>query len=832
MAFIVATALVLPSGFAVAQAVIHVDDDASPGGDGATWATAYNSLSTALATAQPGDQIWTAAGTYVGNFTLTLSVELYGGFDGTETELTQRDWTANRTILDGNASGSVVTAPPGATATTRIDGFTITNGWTSEGGGMLLVSSSPTITNNLIAVNGASDDGGGLYLDNSSPAIVRNTIIGNTVILGNGGGMVLLSSSPTIVNNIISGNFTYHRGGGLYLASSAPTIANNTITGNGADWYGGGVCLENSSPTVTNNTVTGNAAGRGAGGLYLAGSPTVVNTIVAFNSSGVYRVGGTAALRSNCVYGNGAYDYLGIADPTGTDGNISADPRLGDPRHGNVRIHPDSPCVAAGSNADAWGARDIDGEPRIQPLGGTVDIGADESDGTVPAKGPYTIVRVSNTGDDYNDGSSWPLAKRTVQGGIDAASAMGGEVWVAGGTYEECIALRPYAYVYGGFGGFETARQERDHLVNVTILDARQQGSVVTARAGHGVLGRVDGFIMTGGLAPDGGGLLLRNPSPTIANNIITDNAADYNGGGLYVEACSPTVANNTIRNNAADYGGGLYLAASSATISNCAIASNGAANAGGGLCLTSAAATIRNSTMTDNTAGTGGALYLAGSGATIANTIVAFNSSGAFLAYGNPPALQYDCVFGNTQYDYSGIADPAGIAGNISADPMFARLPDPGLDGEWGTGDDDVGDLQLLAGSPCVDTGDNAAVPADAADLDGDGETDESVPIDLAGSLRFVDDPNAPDTGAGAPPIVDMGAYERLPGDCGGEGGMARDGALNLADYAGFGLCVVAADVQPPELCQCFDLDGSGLVDLPDFAVFQVTFTGGGQQE
>jgi hypothetical protein len=122
--------------------------------------------------------------------------------------------------------------------------------------------------------------------------------------------------------------------------------------------------------------------------------------------------------------------------------------------------------------------------------------------------------------------------------------------------------------------------------------------------------------------------------------------------------------------------------------------------------------------------------------------------------------------------------------------------------------------------------------VPADATDLDGDEDTTESVPIDLAGALRFVDDPNAPDTGDGAPPIVDMGAYERLPGDCGGKGGMARDGRVDLADYAGLVLCVVAADVQPPELRQCFDLDASGLVDLSDFGVFQVTFTGDGHQD
>ena len=62
-------------------AVRYVDDDAAPNGDGLSWATAYDSLATALTEAQGGDQVWVAAGTYVGNFTLALEVEVYGEKD-------------------------------------------------------------------------------------------------------------------------------------------------------------------------------------------------------------------------------------------------------------------------------------------------------------------------------------------------------------------------------------------------------------------------------------------------------------------------------------------------------------------------------------------------------------------------------------------------------------------------------------------------------------------------------------------------------------------------------------------------------------------------------
>jgi hypothetical protein len=75
-----------------------------------------------------------------------------------------------------------------------------------------------------------------------------------------------------------------------------------------------------------------------------------------------------------------------------------------------------------------------------------------------------------------------------------------------------------------------------------------------------------------------------------------------------------------------------------------------------------------------------------------------------------------------------------------------------------------EVHDYRLSSDSPCIDAGDNTAVPVDANDLDRDGDTSEPIPVDLAGNLRFTDDTNVPDTGnpLNNGPIVDMGAYER----------------------------------------------------------------------
>jgi hypothetical protein len=104
-----------------------------------------------------------------------------------------------------------------------------------------------------------------------------------------------------------------------------------------------------------------------------------------------------------------------------------------------------------------------------------------------------------------------------------------------------------------------------------------------------------------------------------------------------------------------------------------------------------------------------------------------------------------------------------AGGVGNSSNNPMFVDVD--GADNIVGTADDN---LRLMPGSPAIDAGDNEALPADLADLDGDLNTTEALPLDLDGELRRVDDPlTDPDPGnAGSlgVPIVDMGAHEFAP--------------------------------------------------------------------
>jgi len=145
---------------------------------------------------------------------------------------------------------------------------------------------------------------------------------------------------------------------------------------------------------------------------------------------------------------------------------------------------------------------------------------------------------------------------------------------------------------------------------------------------------------------------------------------------------------------------------------------------------------------------------------------------------------------------------------GNIDTDPVFSWMLDPDPDGRRGTGND-VGDVRLAAGSPCVDTGDNQSIPPDTADLDHDGDTAESIPIDLDGHARVLCD------------TVDMGAYESGIGD------HQCDRDVDLDDFTAWDTCMTGPGSGPYDIvCQPFDFDYDGDVDLTDFAGLQVQFT------
>jgi len=153
-------------------------------------------------------------------------------------------------------------------------------------------------------------------------------------------------------------------------------------------------------------------------------------------------------------------------------------------------------------------------------------------------------------------------------------------------------------------------------------------------------------------------------------------------------------------------------------------------------------------------------------------------------ILWGNTASWEHPQIFeddgGQVSVTHSCVEGGWPGTGNFDDDPMLADAD--GSDDVFGTADDDV--HLLDPDSPCIDAGDNSAVPADAVDLDGDGDTSEPIPIDLDGNARIRNHPCVPDTGMGGLRVVDVGVFEiqyPLRSD------LDEDGDVDLADFALF---------------------------------------------
>ncbi len=210
----------------------------------------YTTIQAAVDAASGGDVILVAPGTYTGTGDEVVDT------DGKAITI-KASGTPGETIIDGEGARGVVLCGSGEGADTIIEGFTITGGFASAGGGISCSSSSPTITGCTISDNTAS------Y----------------------GGGISCSSSDPTISGCTISNNTTSQGGGGISCSSSSPTLTDCTITGNTASGWGGGIyCTNSSNPTITDCTISDNTATYDGGGIYCYSNPTLTDTVVCGNA--------------------------------------------------------------------------------------------------------------------------------------------------------------------------------------------------------------------------------------------------------------------------------------------------------------------------------------------------------------------------------------------------------------------------------------------------------------------------------------------------------------------------------------------------------------------
>lgn len=370
-----------------------------------------------------------------------------------------------------------------------------------------------------------------------------------------------------------------------------------------------------------------------------------------------------------------------------------------------------------------------------------------------------------------NNGSSWTNAYTDLQAAL-AAAASGDEIWVAAGIYKPTattdrnisFSLRNGVAVYGGFAGTESLLAERDTAAHPTILsgdigtvgDNSDNSYHVFFHAGSNIDASavLDGFTVTGGNAgrsftnSAGGGMknglyATDEFRATLRNLIFSDNSAIWGGGMYCTGVCAPSLANIVFRNNHAGLSFDTFTLGGGGGLMHVGVGSSGPI--------------LTNVTFSGNSSdGSGGAIYVAGGQGFIVNNSILWGNAAAdgtqiFLGDGSI-ALNNSIVEGGC---------PGGVICNnvLADDPLFVNAAG--------------GDLHLQNGSPAIDVGDNAALPADVA-------------TDLDGRPRIFND------------TVDLGPYENQPAPAPMHGSLAGE-PLRLGLLLGL-LGLAALRRRPPQ--------------------------------
>jgi hypothetical protein len=354
-----------------------------------------------------------------------------------------------------------------------------------------------------------------------------------------------------------------------------------------------------------------------------------------------------------------------------------------------------------------------------------------------------------------------------------AAFAPGGAVYCLDGSpsFIDCEIIENYVHL--GYGGGIFATGASNPTITGCVFRYNQAVSGSTDTMGAGVClwttlpNEVTGCVFDGNVA---------RPFYGVGTDI------PY-GGGLASFSSTLSVRDCVFAGNQAAIGAGL-LVWRDAEVVNCLFVGNKAVprardpypEAGGigagALLYTFNGHTMKlvNCTIVNNSGKKHVGLDAEGTGSmTIENSIVWGNegSSGDVDGYwreelGGSFDASYSCIryiFGPPEPGEDPI-DIENLPGCIDANPLVVGQ----------------GDGRLTGGSPCIDAGDNGAVPS-------------GVVQDLDGLARFVDDPGTSDTGIpgnGHAEVVDIGAYELqfddpCPGDFNG------DGSVNTLDVLAF---------------------------------------------
>lgn len=619
-------AVMCASSYVQAQTV-YVNASASGANNGTSWTNAYTNLDAALAGATAGTEIWVASGIYRpsnpnpnNSFTVASGVKLYGGFAGTETMLSERNFNSNIAVLSGDISGDDVT---GNFSTNRVDnakhvviientnpseraildGFRIQGGHTSDvstdpemlrHGGGVFAAAKLTVRNCLFTdnfgragaslaaisteasglmvdnctfnANNATQQSAGIFIRNLDGADINRCIFSNNTT--NRGSLYPLTSTNVVVDSCLfdSNNAGANNCGGMFTFQTSFTLTNSTFQSN----------TGNTSPAMYND-------GRMGSHFFTIDNCIFDGNISTANIGAMYNFQASFLLKNSIFRNNKSKAFATMYN----DGRDDEDYFVIDN------------CLFENNIVD-------DGNPNASTFGGAIS----NWQATYLLKNStFVNNEADNGGAIYNDGRSF-----NSEAAIDS-----------------CIFQGNKGKVYGG-GGVYFWKSNVD-LGNTTFMGNSGENTAGAIYTGDSCVYNFHNCVFDGNMATFGGGVSCYGSANTgtftgctfVANEAVTSGGALINGFTSNVTLSDCTFS----QNNAGNAGGAIsnQNESTNLNIERCVFSENNAALRGGAMNISSGVSvSIDEAQFLGNSGDVGGAIRVFED--TVGTTTLAINNA------------------------------------------------------------------------------------------------------------------------------------------------------------------------------------------------------------
>lgn len=718
--------------------------------NGNSWNTAVRHIRHLKDDLQDGDEVWIAQGTYEVeqdcNFfgscvwrtpleSFGKDVDFYGGFEGDETTLSQRNPNLYVSLIELSTVRGLFW-----TSSNIIDGFEFTGTGSSSGS---LFRSSPnemlTLRNCIFdSVNGdvLFDNGYATGSGEFGEVIIEDSEFND---------LLIRTSSNNIANQIFFENclldncssnddestffYSCHFVNCEIRNCSTPRFSWQSL-------FEGCLIRDNNMNAASDESaVMGTSEFR---------SCTVVENTINKPLSGTFAnsiIVDQSLNGAQDVFVSGSSLLFCIVDQdTETNNEISVrrvDPLFVDQSNNNYRLSQCSPAINGGFGPGVTDD-DLDGNDRF--FDGTLDLGCYEYQGDFPER-----IYVDQDASGNGSGINWTNAVTDLQTALDMACSRT-EVWVKEGIYKpgnsrgDRFEVNNGTKLYGGFDGTETSPNQRDYESNISLLSGAiglpwiQDNSfrIVQFISGDEPI-VLDGFAIMNGNANGsnsqnnrGAAIGAEFPNAIVRNCYIGFNNG-IRGAGIYSSGSgSLTLENVRLENNTAtEKGAAIYTAnvvnlTPDLLVNRCIFKTNNAPE--GGACNLEAEADFENSLFINNISPLGASIYQQDDSDIEVVHCTLVSQSNAINAP-NASTTILNSIFQNNGDDYVGgsgsfsgsynLTDNTGGLGPLTLANTTAGFVDAGND-----------NYRLANNSPAVNAGSSTylnRLTYPESDLDGD---------------------------------------------------------------------------------------------------------------